>query len=47
MDTGIEICRKILNTIGDETRQRFLYMLLQGECSGSPAADIAKQANGI
>lgn len=38
-------CQKILSAIGDRTRQHLLYIMLQGECSGSRVIEIAEQTN--
>ncbi len=46
LEKEFKFCQKILNAIGDETRQHLLIiMMTSGECSGSRVIDIAKKTN--
>lgn len=45
LEAEFKACQKVLTAIGDETRQHLLYIMLQGECSGSRVVDIAEKTN--
>lgn len=45
LEEEFRACQKTLTAIGDESRQHLLYILLQGECSGSRVVDIAAKTN--
>ena len=45
LEREFKACRKILTALGDETRQHLLCIMLQSQCSGSRAIEIARQTN--
>ena len=38
-------CQKLLNAIGDETRQHLVCMMLEGPCGGERVVDLAERTN--
>ena len=38
-------CRKLLNALGNETRQYLLYVLLDGPCGGSRVIELARRTH--
>ena len=45
LEREFKACQKVLSALGDETRQHLLYIMIQGQCSGSRVVDIALQTN--
>ena len=45
LEAKFKSCQKILNAIGDETRQHLICIMLEGGCSGGRVIDIAKKTN--
>lgn len=45
LEEELQSCQKLLNAIGDETRQRLICAMLEGECSGERVVDIAERMN--
>ena len=45
LEREFKACRTILTALGDETRQHLLCIMLQSQCSGSRAIEIARQTN--
>lgn len=45
LEREFKACRNILTALGDETRQHLLCIMLQSQCSGSRAIEIARQTN--
>ena len=45
LEREFKACQKVLSALGDETRQHLLYIMMQGQCSGSRVVDIALQTN--
>lgn len=45
LESEFKSCQKLLNAIGDETRQRLICIMLEGSCSGDRAVDIAERTN--
>ena len=38
-------CRKLLNALGNETRQYLLYVLLDGPCGGRRVIELARRTH--
>lgn len=45
LEEEFRACQRILNAVGDETRQHLLCVMLQGPCGGSRAVEIAQGTN--
>lgn len=45
LENEFKACQKILNAMGDETRQYLICMMLQSGCGGSRVVDIAQRTN--
>ena len=45
LEREFKACQKVWSALGDETRQHLLYIMMQGQCSGSRVVDIALQTN--
>ena len=40
-----QVCQKLFTALGDENRQRLLFIMLGGECGGSRVVEIAEKTN--
>lgn len=45
LEQEFKASRKLLNALGDETRQHLICIMLEGECSGARVVEIAKKTN--
>ena len=45
LEEEFKSCRKVLNAIGDETRQHLICIMLECNCEGERVVDIAKKTN--
>ena len=45
LEDEFKSCQKLLNAIGDETRQRLICIMLEGSCDGERVVDIAQRTS--
>lgn len=45
LESELKSCQKVLNAIGDETRQHLICIMLEGDCKGDRVIDIAQKTN--